>query len=98
MNWESWLKGLISAGIGAAANTVTVMIVDPLEFNFTTGLTKLGTVCLVSAIVAMAMYLKSSPLPCEPPVQAVIDQRKDMVVTQQAGIDKDQAMVNKETK
>lgn len=63
MNWQSWLKGLLSAAIGAAANSITVVIVDPTNFNLTTGLGKLGTVAIVSAIVAMAMYLKSSPLP-----------------------------------
>lgn len=63
MTWQSWLKGLISAAIGAAANGVTLIIVDPLNYNLNEGLGKLGTVCVVSAIVAVAMYLKSSPLP-----------------------------------
>ena len=63
MTWQTWLKGLLSAAIGAAANSITVVIVDPTNFNLTTGIGKLGTVALVSAIVAMAMYLKSSPLP-----------------------------------
>jgi hypothetical protein len=63
MNWKLWLKGLISAVIGGAANAVTVMIVAPDQFNLQTGLPKLGAVCLVSAIVAAALYLKQSPLP-----------------------------------
>lgn len=28
-DWKTWLYGLVSAMIGAAANTVTVMIVFP---------------------------------------------------------------------
>jgi hypothetical protein len=63
MNWDRWLKGLISAIIGGAANSITVMIVDPIAFNLQEGAGKLGTVALVSAIVAAAMYLKQSPLP-----------------------------------
>jgi hypothetical protein len=58
-----WLKGLLSAIIGGAANSVTVMIVDPMAFNLDTGLHKLGTVALVSAILSAAMYLKQSPVP-----------------------------------
>lgn len=49
--------------IGGAANSVTVMIVSPLEFNLQEGIGKVGTVALVSAIVAAALYLKQSPLP-----------------------------------
>jgi Na+/H+ antiporter NhaB len=63
MTWGMWLKGLISAAIGAAANSITVMIVDPINFNLSQNASKVGWVALVSAIVAVAMYLKSSPLP-----------------------------------
>jgi len=63
MNWTKWLKGLISAVIGGAANSITVMIVDPIAFNLNEGASKLGVVALVSAILAAAMYLKQSPLP-----------------------------------
>jgi len=62
-NWKLWLKGLISAAIGAAANSITVMIVDPQAFNLTQNAGKVGMVALVSAVVAIAMYLKVSPLP-----------------------------------
>ena len=58
-----WLKGLLSAIIGGAANSVTVMIVDPATFNIEEGLSKVGSVALISAIVAAAMYLKKSPVP-----------------------------------
>ena len=63
MKWSVWFKGLISAIIGGAANSVTVMIIDPQQFNLGDGGDKLGVVALVSAIVSAAMYLKSSPLP-----------------------------------
>ena len=65
MDWNRWLKGLISAVIGGAANSITVMVVDPIAFNLQEGAGKLGMVALVSAIVAAAMYLKQSPLPTE---------------------------------
>jgi len=59
----TWLKGLLSAVIGGAANSVTVMIAAPDQFNIKDGLPKLAGVCLVSAIVSCAMYLKQSPMP-----------------------------------
>ena len=58
-----WLKGLVSAIIGGAANSITVMVVDPVNFNLTDSAGKLGTVALVGAILAAAMYLKQSPVP-----------------------------------
>ena len=59
----TWLKGLLAAIIGGAANSVVLMIADPMTFNLQTGLNKLITVAIVSAIVSAAMYLKESPLP-----------------------------------
>lgn len=63
MNLKAWAYGLFSAMIGAAANTVTVMIVAPETFNLTDGLGKVLSVAGVSALVAAANYLKQSPLP-----------------------------------
>ena len=63
MKWKLWLKGLISAVVGGAANAVTAVAVDPVSFNFGDGLTKLGTMAGVGALFAGAMYLKKSPLP-----------------------------------
>lgn len=65
MDWKKWLKGLVSAIIGGAANSVTVMIVEPTSFNLDEGLGKVGAVAMVSAIVAAALYLKKSPLPAD---------------------------------
>ena len=63
MNWKKWLKGLISAVIGGAANSITVMIVDPVAFNLQEGAGKLGWVALAGAVIAAAMFLKQSPIP-----------------------------------
>jgi hypothetical protein len=60
---NKWLKGLLSAIIGGAANSITVAVVEPASFNLGEGLPKLVSVAAVSAIVAAAMYLKQSPLP-----------------------------------
>lgn len=57
-----WIKGLISAAIGGAANSITVMVIDPQNYNLSEGIGKLGTVAGVGALVSAAMYLKSSPL------------------------------------
>ena len=64
MNWKQWGKGLVSAVIGAIANAITVVIVDPHTFNlFDGGAEKLLTVMVVSGLVNGAAYLKTHPLP-----------------------------------
>lgn len=60
-----WLEGLVAALIGGAANAVTVIVVDPLNFNLGEGLPKLLQVVAVGAIVAAAAFLKQSPIPAE---------------------------------
>lgn len=63
-NWKTWAHGLGAAVISAAASGITLVIVDPNSFNFTsTGLQHLATVCGVQALIAAAAYLKQSPLP-----------------------------------
>ena len=58
-----WAKGLVAAAIGGAANAVGVMVADPATFNFAAGLPKVKTVAVAGAMVAVAFYLKQSPLP-----------------------------------
>ncbi len=62
MNFKTWIMGLGAAVIGGIASTVTVMVVDPIAFNFN-DLGKLGKVALISGIVNAAFYLRKSPLP-----------------------------------
>jgi hypothetical protein len=63
MNIMVWAKGLIAAVIGGVANSVTLMIADPLNFNLGEGINKLLTVAATSAIIAAAAYLAKSPIP-----------------------------------
>jgi hypothetical protein len=61
-----WAKWLVAAFVGGAANSVSVMIVDPVAFNLQEGMGKVLTVALVSGLISAAMYLRQSPLPgCE---------------------------------
>lgn len=64
-NTTIWIKGLIAAVIGGVANTVVLMIADPLNFNLGEGLNRLLTVAATSAFVSAAAYLKQSPIPSE---------------------------------
>ncbi len=68
-DWKKWAKGLASAFIGAAANSITVVIVDPVNFNPVTQTKKVLIVALVSGALAVALYLKQSPLPPDPTVK-----------------------------
>lgn len=58
-----WLKGLIAAFIGGAANAVTNIIVAPETFNLQSGFPKLSQAALASGIFAICFYLKKSPVP-----------------------------------
>ena len=49
--------------IGGAANSVVLMVVDPMTFNLGEGLGKVGMIAITSAIFSAAFYLKASPLP-----------------------------------
>jgi hypothetical protein len=60
---ELWLKGLVAAFIGGGANAVTVVLVDPEHFNVQEGIIALTNVIAVGALISVAGYLKSTPLP-----------------------------------
>ena len=61
---KAWLHSLGAAAISAAASGVTAGIVDPQTFNFSHGgLLKLAELCGVNALIAVAAFLKQSPLP-----------------------------------
>ena len=63
MRWRMWVRGLLAAVINAGAASITVVIVDPADFNLTTGVGKLWMVMAVSSLVGAALYLKEHPLP-----------------------------------
>jgi hypothetical protein len=71
--WELWLKGMIAAGIAGAANGVmtgfAAVGIDPSHFNLQSGFHNTMAIAGVSAgmssIIAVAAYLKQSPLPGE---------------------------------
>ena len=61
---EKWLYGLFAAAIGAAGGAIPLVVIAPLTFNLTgPGLGKLGEACIASALIAVGLYLKQSPLP-----------------------------------
>ena len=64
-NATVWIKGLIAASIGGVANTVGLMIVDPLTFNLQEGFYPLLKAGATAAIISAALYLKQSPIPSE---------------------------------
>jgi hypothetical protein len=63
-----WFRGLLSVAISSAAGGVTVVVVDPATFNFSTGFVKLAQVCGVLALIHAALYLQKSPLPGGSPI------------------------------
>lgn len=60
-----WVKGLAAAAISGAASAVTAAVVDPTTFNLQEGWQKLATFAAVQALVGVALYLKTSPIPGE---------------------------------
>jgi hypothetical protein len=62
-----WLHGLTAAFITGAANSVAVVIIDPVAFNFGEQWKKTLGVAVVSGCIGAAAYLQRSPLPPLPP-------------------------------
>lgn len=63
---QKWVQGLIGAAINSAGSAITVVIVDPSDFNpFNGGAAKLGMVMLVSAVLGAGLYIKQHPFPVE---------------------------------
>jgi hypothetical protein len=62
---RAWLHGLTAAFVGAAASSLSTMLVAPETFNLTTmtGFRKLVLASGLSGVVSAAAYLKTSPLP-----------------------------------
>lgn len=62
---KQWLNGLIGGFVGAAANSVTLLIVDPAKFSpgVAGGWRSLGISILISGGVGAALYLKNNPTP-----------------------------------
>ncbi len=63
MNWKPWLHGLGSAFVGGAANSISAMVIDPVDFNLQEGLHKVLSMWAVSGLISAGLYLKQSPLP-----------------------------------
>lgn len=61
-----WLKGLVAAFIGASAQTITLIVVDPVAFNLGNQWKKTLTAALVAGALATTSYLAKSPIPETP--------------------------------
>ena len=61
--WKRWAASLIGAAINSAAGAITMVIVDPVDFNlFQGGARELGTVMLVQGIIGAGLYIKQHPV------------------------------------
>jgi hypothetical protein len=63
MDFPIWLKGALAAFVGGSANVITMVIVDPIAFNFGEQWRKTLVAALVGGALALAGYLKQSPVP-----------------------------------
>jgi hypothetical protein len=61
-----WGIGLLGAAINSAVGAVTMVIVEPQDFDpFGGGMVKLAKVAIVLAISGAALYLKTHPIPAD---------------------------------
>lgn len=62
---RNWVLGLLGAMVSSAAHAVTVLVVDPDDFNPFAGGTwaRLAAVVVVSAVTGAALFLYQQPLP-----------------------------------
>lgn len=64
MTWKKWLLGMVDAVIGGALGSITIVIVDPTDFNlFEGGAKRLGIVAAANGLVSLALWWKSHRLP-----------------------------------
>jgi hypothetical protein len=69
LDMDGWLRGLLSAGISGGASAITGGIVvsglDPEHYSFQAGKfwILVGTLFMANAVVSMAKFLQSQPLP-----------------------------------
>ncbi len=68
-DWMIWLKGLLSAFIGGGVTVLSSIVVETSRHGQFTSedLKDIAYTAGVNAIVATALYLKSSPLPADLP-------------------------------
>jgi uncharacterized membrane protein YbhN (UPF0104 family) len=71
---REWARGLIATGINGFASGVVLVIAAPETFNLSQGRSKLITTASVLAIVNLANYLKSNPLPPESSTTVTVTQ------------------------
>jgi hypothetical protein len=64
-NLETWVRGLVSAGISGATAVISVSVVIPDVFTSGGGAKKLGMVCLIAFVVSIAKFISMHPLPDE---------------------------------
>lgn len=64
-NLKTWINGVVGGFIAAAANGITLIIVDPAKFSPAAdgGWKNLGVSILVSGGVGAALFLKTHPTP-----------------------------------
>ena len=64
MDPKTWLHSLIAAAIGGGSSALLAAVAMPEAFNLThDGLTHLGKLALIGALVPVLTLLKQSPLP-----------------------------------
>jgi hypothetical protein len=61
-----WLKGLFAAALGGAAANATVLATDPSIYSGPAVGKRIGIVSGIGAAIAVAGYLKQSPVPASP--------------------------------
>lgn len=67
LNWKPWVYGLFAAlvggGAGAISSAGSQVILDPQHSNPVELLERMGISFVISGLIAVAFYLKQSPLP-----------------------------------
>ena len=69
LDWDDWIRGLISAFVGGGASAVTsgiaVRVGDPQQYNMATQkfYVLVGSVFVMSGLINMMAFLRNKPMP-----------------------------------
>lgn len=63
-DWKNWGRGLVGAAINSSVTGLSLLALDPNDFNFdATGIAKLAKIAIVTGVAGALLWMKQHPNP-----------------------------------